>query len=191
MLELGYSYMSTLSFSDIALPLMRELVDRISVSASMTVLDGDNAVYVAHVSAKRMLAITVAVGTRVPAYATALGQVLLSGLPDPQLLDYLDRAEREAFTPHTVVERDAIVELLETVRQKGFAFGDEGLEAGLRAVAVPVTDARGAVVASLGVSTQASGATREQMRRNYLPELLDVAGRLTLHLRNTASPVAH
>jgi IclR family pca regulon transcriptional regulator len=190
-LELGYSYMSTLSFSEIALPAMRDLVDKTSVSVSMSVLDGDDAVYIAHVSAKRILAITVSVGTRVPAYATALGQVLLASMPDAEVKDYLARQEFEAFTPNTVVDRDELVELLETVRVQGYAFGDEGLELGLRTIAVPVTDARGVAVAGLGVSTQANSATRDVMRREYLPALLATAEQISAHLRNATSPVPH
>lgn len=189
-LELGYSYMSTLPFADIAVPAMRELVERVSVSASMTVLDGSDAVYVAHVSAKRMLAITVTLGTRVPAYATALGQVLLSGLNADEVRARLGAGALRAFTASTVTDRDDLIRLLDTVRQRGYALGDEGFEAGLRSLAVPITDARGAVIASLGISTQAGGTTREQMRKEMLPELLATAAQLDTHVRNTASPVA-
>lgn len=188
-LELGYSYMSTLPYSEIALPAMRDLVETTSVSISMTVLDGNDAVYIAHVSAKRILAVTVSVGTRVPAYATALGQVLLASMPGAALQDYLARGELRAFTPDTVVDRQQLIELLETIRAQGYAFGDEGLEPGLHTLAVPVIDARGVAVAGLGASTQANGMTREVMRTEYLPALLATAGQISAHLRNATTPV--
>jgi IclR family pca regulon transcriptional regulator len=188
-LELGYSYMSTLPFSEIALPAMRDLVETTSVSISMTVLDANDAVYIAHVSAKRILAVTVSVGTRVPAYAAALGQVLLAFLPNAQVRDYLDRADLRAYTPETVVDKEKLVDVLETIRGHGYAFGDEGLEPGLHTIAVPILDARGVAVAAIGASTQASGVTREVMRAEYLPALLATAHQIGAHARNATTPV--
>lgn len=187
-LELGYSYMSTLPFSEIALPAMRDFVDTTSVSISMTVLDGDEAVYIAHVSAKRILAITVSVGTRVPAYATALGQALLAWLPAAALKEYLARCELQSFTPDTVADRKQLIGLLDTIREQGCAFGDEGLEPGLHTISVPVLDARGVAVAALGASTQDGAATQEVMRRDYLPGLLGTAEQISAHLRNATAP---
>ncbi len=188
-LELGYPYLSTLSVPNVAVPHLNELVANVSASAFLSVLDDGNVFYVAQVVAKRMLAVNVPVGTRVPAYATAMGQVLLAALPAYERRSYLERTEFEALTPHTPADRRAVGAVLDGVYRDGYAVGDEGFEEGLHAVAVPVTDGHGTVVAALGVATtNAATATPESLREEYLQALLDCSEEISDELGRLNKP---
>jgi IclR family pca regulon transcriptional regulator len=178
-LELGYPYISTLSVPSVAAPYLNDLVGRLGASVFMSVLDDGNVFYVAQVPAKRTLSVGLPIGTRVPAYATAMGQVLLAALPAYERRAYLERTEFEALTPKTPADRRTVAALLDGVYRDGYAIGDEGFEEGLHAVAVPVTDGRGTVVAALGVATYAGPATPERLCGEYLQPLLDCSEQIS------------
>jgi IclR family pca regulon transcriptional regulator len=189
-LELGYSYLSGLTTPEVALPYMEDLANRVSASASLAVLDREDIFYAAHVPASRMLAVRVPVGTRVPAHATAMGHVLLAALPIEQRRQYLDTARLERLTPKTLVTRSELTAALDMVYRNGYALGDQGLEENLFAVAVPVTDGRGSVVAALAIATQASTAQSgpADPQAGYLPALLETAEQVSAQLRRIYVP---
>jgi IclR family pca regulon transcriptional regulator len=174
-LELGYSYVSSLSLPEVALPTMERLVEQLHESCSMAVLDDDEIVYVARVPTKRIMSVAISVGTRFPAYATSMGRVLLAH-QDPQWLDgYLAKVSLEPITPRTVRTRDELVPILERVRRDGYCLVDEELEEGLRAVAAPIWGAQGRVAAAINVSAHISRGSAEAIRNELLPLLLDTA----------------
>jgi IclR family pca regulon transcriptional regulator len=191
-LELGYSYLSGLTTQEVALPYMEDLANRVSASASLAVLDREDIFYAAHVPASRMLAVRVPVGTRVPAHATALGHVLLAALPAEQRRRYLDTARLDRLTPKTLVTRGELTAALDNVYRSGYALGDQGLEENLFAVAVPVTDGRGSVVAALGIATHGGdgqgGAGPAGPQAAYLPALLEAAEQVSNQLRRIYVP---
>ena len=182
-LELGYAYLSTLSFADVAAPHMEELVARVHESSSVAVLDGDDIVYVVRVPTKRIMAVTIAVGTRFPAYATSMGRVLLASLPAAELEHYLNRARLEPLTRRTITDAGRLRAVLEDVRSQGHAVVDQELEDGLRSAAAPIVDGTGTVAAAINVSVHASRVTLETLRKSYLPELLAAADRIGRDLR--------
>lgn len=192
-LELGYSYLSGLTTPEVALPYLEDLAKRVSASASLAVLDRDDIFYAAHVPASRMLAVRVPVGTRVPAHATAMGQVLLAALPAEQRRQHLDSVRLDRLTPQTLTTRSELTAALDAVYRNGYALGDQGLEENLFAVAVPVTDGRGSVVAALGIATQASGAQAGAAppQADYLPALLETAAQVSAQLRRIYVPPSH
>jgi IclR family transcriptional regulator, pca regulon regulatory protein len=187
-LELGYSYLSGLTTPEVALPYMEALTTRVSVSASLGVLDREDVFYVAHVPASRMLAVRVPVGTRTPAHATAMGHVLLAALPAEQRRQYLDTARLRELTPQTITRRHELTAALDTVYRNGYALGDQGLEENLFAVAVPVTDGRGSVVAALGLATQAGTSGSEPQHADYLAALLECSAQISDQLRRIYVP---
>ena len=77
-LELGYAFLSSLSLPEMALPHLEQLVEKVHESSSVSVLDGNEVVYVARVPTKRIMRIAISVGTHFPAYATSMGRVLLA-----------------------------------------------------------------------------------------------------------------
>jgi IclR family transcriptional regulator, pca regulon regulatory protein len=191
-LQLGYAYLSTLSLIDVASPHMEELVATLRESSSISVLDGDDIVYVVRVPTQRIMTVAIAVGTRFPAYATSMGRVLLAALPPAELDEYLARVWLEPLTRRTIIDRNALRTALDEVRAQGWALVDQELEDGLRSVAAPIADASGAVTAAINVSTHASRVTLDTLRRTFLPQLLGTAGRVEFDLRALGStPVRH
>src|SRR2546421_4391259 len=134
-LELGYSFLSSLTLPEIAQPHLRELVERVHESSSVSILDGDDVVYVAREPTQRIMTVAISVGTRFPAHATSMGRVLLAGLDDAKLDGYLATVRLDRLTPRTVPSVPALRAEILRVRAEGWALVDQELEEGLRAVA--------------------------------------------------------
>ena len=184
-LELGYAYLSSLTLPEVAQPHMEALVARVNESSSVSVLDDTEVVYVARVPTRRIMSITLSVGTRLPAYATSMGRVLLAGLADEELEARLARIELRPLSAHTITDRAALRAVLERVRRQGWAAVDQELEEGLRSLAVPIHDAAGAVVAAINVSVHASRGTMTTLRRDILPLALATARAIETDLRRS------
>lgn len=174
-LELGYAYLSGLTLTDVVQPHLDELVGRLNESSSVTVLDGDDIVYVARVPTKRIMTVVIAVGTRFPAYATSMGRVLLGGLPPAELEAYLDRVVPTPFTTRTITSREELRSAIDRARGTGHAMIDQELEDGLRSVAAPVHNPDGSIAAAINVSAHASRTSMQQLKEDYLPLLLQAA----------------
>lgn len=181
-LELGYAYLSTLTLNEVAAPHMEALVARTRESSSIAVLDGDDIAYVVRVPTKRIMTVAIAVGTRFPAYATSMGRVLLSQLPEAHLDAYLARVHLEGLTRRTVSDPEALRRILARVAEQGYAVVDQELEEGLRSVAVPIAAARGQPGAALNVSVHASRMTLDDLRSEVLPDLCETARRISSDL---------
>jgi IclR family transcriptional regulator, pca regulon regulatory protein len=182
-LELGYAYLSSLSLPEIAEPHLERLVAEVRESSSVSVLDGDDIVYVARVPTSRIMRVAINVGTRFPAHATSMGRVQLAGLSESELDAYLARAQLRRLTAHTLTDPDALRAELARIRAQGWALVDQELEEGLRSVAAPIRDRAGRVVAAVNVSAHASRASRDAVRRTLLPPLLATAQRIEVDLR--------
>ncbi|GAB3977654.1 IclR family transcriptional regulator [Plantactinospora veratri] len=182
-LELGYAYLSSLSLPEVAQPHMESLVAEVHESCSMSVLDGDEVVYVARVPTKRIMTVAISVGTRFPAYATSMGRVLLAAQPTDWLDNYLDTAELRPLTRRTVTDPVRLRTILNRICNQGYAIVDQELEEGLRSLAAPIRDADGAVIAALNVSAHASRGSSEVIRKELLPPLLGTAKRIEEDLR--------
>jgi IclR family transcriptional regulator, pca regulon regulatory protein len=184
-LELGFAYLSSLSLPEIAAPHMEALVARLNESSSLSVLDDTDVVYVARVPTRRIMSITLAVGTRLPAYATSMGRVLLAGLPGDELEERLARIEVRQLTPRTVATEAALRAVIDQVRRQGYAVTDQELEQGLRSAAVPIHDASGAVAAALNVSVHASRATMHDLRSRFLAPAQAAAAAIDAEVRRS------
>lgn len=178
-LELGYAWLSTLDLPALAQPALADVTARLHENCSLGILDGDEVLYLARATARRIVQSTqVAVGTRLPACVSSMGRVLLAHLPEAALAASLRRAPPRRFTPTTVVELQALRALLEEVRAQGFALVEGEFETGLISVAVPVRDARGAVVAAINVGAPTGRATRAEMLGRYLPAIRAAAAQV-------------
>jgi IclR family transcriptional regulator, pca regulon regulatory protein len=187
-LELGYAYLSSLSLPEVAEPHLEALVADVNESSSMSVLDRDHVVYVARVPTSRIMTVAINVGTRFPAYATSMGRVLLAALTDEELEPYLAAVRMDRLTSRTVGSVAALRGELARVRAQGWALVNQELEEGLRAVAAPIRDRTGRVVAAVNVSAHASRTSLEAMRRDLLPPLLKTAAAIEADLRVTRPP---
>jgi IclR family transcriptional regulator, pca regulon regulatory protein len=187
-LDLGYAYLASLSFAEIAQPHMEALVHELSESSSISVLDDTDIVYVVRVPTRRIMTITLAVGTRLPAYATSMGRVLLAALPPQELDERLSRIKPRKLTPHTITAKSALRKEIERVTREGYAMVDQELEEGLRSAAVPIRDAAGHV-AALNISVHASRADMRTLRGRYLPRVLEAAAAIESDIRGGGSSV--
>lgn len=175
-LSLGFPPLSRTTLPELALPHLTALASRIHESASLAILVGDEIQYTARVATSRVMSVNIAVGTRLPAYATALGRVLLADAPPRE-------HELRPLTPRTLTDPVALAAELDTVRSQGYALVDEELEAGLRSIAVPVRDRTGRVVAALNTPTHVARRTVEEYVRDILPELTATAGAIEADVR--------
>jgi IclR family transcriptional regulator, pca regulon regulatory protein len=181
-LALGYAYLSSFSVAQIAQPHLEDLAEELHESCSVSVLDGDDIVYVARASANRIMTIALTVGTRLPPYPTSMGRVLLAYLPDTERETLLSRAALRRLTEHTIVDLDRLREVLATVRGRGWAAVDQELEAGVRSIAVPIRDSSGKVVAAINASAHAARVPMRTLEKQFLPRLLDAAGHIDSEL---------
>jgi IclR family pca regulon transcriptional regulator len=182
-LELGYALLSERSFDELVQPHLAELVVRVGESASMAVLDGPEILYVARVPTTRIMSVSITLGTRFPAYATAMGRVLLGGLDPADLRSHLPVTAPEPLTRHTVTSPDTLARIVVETAGQGYALVEEELEDGLRSLAVPVRDAHGHVRAALNLAQHTGRGTREQMLTTLLPALRETAARIEADVR--------
>ncbi len=174
-LDLGYSYLASVPLWEKAQPYMKSIVDEIDESCSLAVLDGTDVVYLARVPPTHMFTIPVHVGTRMPAFVNAMGRVLLAELDEAALAQYFSRATLKTLTPYTVIDPDAIREILRQVRAQGYAMPEHEVYEGRRSLAVPIRSRSGEVVASMNISAMMSRASREDFLERFLPLLKDAA----------------
>ncbi|MCR2808528.1 MULTISPECIES: IclR family transcriptional regulator C-terminal domain-containing protein [unclassified Microbacterium] len=182
-LELGFSYLSSLSLPEIVQPHLEALSREVGESVSAAVLDGADIVYIARVPTRRIMSVRITIGTRFPAYATSMGRVLLAGLPDAAAAAAVAASDLASLTDRTITDPGALRGELDRVRAQGWAVIDGELEPGLRSIAAPLHGRDGSVIAALNVSTSATRDTVERLLEAYLPPLLRTAGAIDAELR--------
>jgi IclR family transcriptional regulator, pca regulon regulatory protein len=186
-LELGYAYLSSLTLPEVAMPHLEELVEQVRESSSVSELDGEDVVYIARVPTKRIMRVTISVGTRFPAYATSMGRVMLAAKPDDWLDSYLASVRLRELTDHTITSTTALRQELRKIRSRGWALVDQELEEGLRSLAAPIRDADGMVIAAVNVSTHAGRRSLENVVQDLLRPLLSTAERIERDLVSSRS----
>jgi IclR family transcriptional regulator, pca regulon regulatory protein len=178
MLRLGVAYLDTASLPALAQPHLISARDRLAESVSLAVWQDGWAVFVARAEAERLVSTGVRVGARLPAHCSATGKVLLAGLGEDEIAAYLTLGGWPKRTAHTLVTAEEIAEAVRAAGADGFATSDEELELGMRAMAVPVRDARGRTVAAMSVSTSTARVSSDELRDRFLPVLLEHSARL-------------
>lgn len=171
-LELGFSYLSSMDVWDVAMPFMEQVTEEIRESCSASVLEGHDVVYVARVPTKRIMSVSLHLGARLPAFATSMGRVLLAALSDDAARAIIEASDRTAFTPSTITNVNALMKIVQETRAQGYALVNQELEEGLCSVAVPLVNSSGRVLAALNVSGHSSRTTPDEMVESYLPALL-------------------
>src|SRR5215472_735124 len=170
-LRLGFSFLSSSSVVEAARPVLERISEQLHESSSMSMLDGGEIVYVARAAASRIMAAGLSVGSRLPAYCTSMGRVLLAAQADEKLEAYLRDLKPTAYTPKTITRIPQLRKAILQVRKDGYAIVDEELEAGLRSIAVPVLTGSNVVVAAINVGTHISRVDHPTLIRECLPAL--------------------
>ncbi|WP_370223818.1 IclR family transcriptional regulator domain-containing protein [Pararhodobacter marinus] len=182
-LRLGTACLATMPLPQIVQPHLDALSDRIGESTSVSILDGDEIVYVARAAQRKVMSIALMPGSRLPAYCTSMGRVLLAALARDTAAEILGTAPLPARTPHTMTDPRQILEELGRIRAQGFAVIDEEVEIGLRSLAVPLFDSHGRVTAALNVGLAASTHAAAALTDTFLPALVDMQDNLRGLLR--------
>jgi IclR family transcriptional regulator, pca regulon regulatory protein len=183
MLTLSNSYSASNSLSTAAQPILERMSAVLRESFSVATLDGDDIVYIARSSVSRVMSDDLHIGSRLPAYCTSMGRVLLAYLPGDQLEQYLARIVLTPFTARTVTNVDKLRLALRNVRRHGYALVDQEYEVGLRSLAVPVYAPTGRVVATINLSGSAPRMPVYEMQTRFLPHLRNAAVELGAVLR--------
>lgn len=184
MLTLSHSFTNSSALSSAAQPIIERLSATHDESFSVATLDGDDIVYVARTTVSRVVSVDLHIGSRLPAYCTSMGRVLLSYLPPEQLEQYLARVDLVPHTSRTITSVDRLRLVIRAVRRNGFALCDQEFEAGLRSLAVPVTSGSGGrALATLNLSGSAPRLSTVEMQTRFLPVLRAAANELSIFLR--------
>jgi IclR family pca regulon transcriptional regulator len=174
-LDLGFAYLSSMPIWNLAEPVMEQLVDQVKESCSAAALEGTDIVYVMRVPTRKIMSIGLGVGSRLPAYCTSMGRVLLAGLPDAEVAQRLRASRPKALTRHTITDIDALLAKVQQARRQGWCLVNQELEEGLVSIAAPIATRTGQVVAALNISGQANRTSPRQMQDAMLPPLLEAA----------------
>ncbi|MGE5145272.1 MAG: IclR family transcriptional regulator C-terminal domain-containing protein [Candidatus Eiseniibacteriota bacterium] len=175
---LSSSYSMSRPLPLLAQPLLAQARTTLNESVSLAVLDDNYVLFIARADAERLVSMRVSLGTRIPAYATAVGRVLLGSWREEKLQAYLREIKPVANTRKSLIGKKQFLDAVRKARELGYAILDEELEIGLRAIAVPVTDSRGQIVASMSVSASSSRVTVQDMIKEFLPVLQEYAAKL-------------
>jgi IclR family pca regulon transcriptional regulator len=177
-LDIGYSFLTSLPFRDIVEPFIQDLSDKVRESVSASVLDGSDIVFVSRVAASRIMTLSLSVGSRLPAYCTSVGRVLLAAMPVTEQRRHLRSRPLVALTKFTLHRESDIVAELEKVAKRGWALNDQELEIGLRSVAAPIRDSTGRTVAAINISTPVGRTNLKELREELVPQLLATTQRV-------------
>ncbi len=184
-IDLGFAALNSMELTRLAAQYLQALSDETGYPASMAVLDGPDIVYVERRRSRRAtgfpMDINLHIGSRLPAYCTSMGKVLLAGRGPEQLRAVLDQTEFLRRGPKTIVAREQLMGTLARVRQQGIAINDEELAPGLRSVAAPVRDQAGNVVAAINLAMHLT---------SWNTSVESVAARLEAPLRATAAEIS-
>ncbi len=182
MLRLGYAYLSSLSLREIAQPMIETMARDCDEIVAVTMLDGDEVTYIARAEPSSVLRRSLTVGSRLPAFCTSMGRVLLAGLSDEAAQALLTQSPRPAFTRHSITDVKALMRDIAAIRTQGWAFVSEELELGACGIAAPIRDARGRTVAALNISTNLGRHAEKPFVKRFKPLVLELAARISASL---------
>jgi IclR family transcriptional regulator, pca regulon regulatory protein len=165
---------------------VRPYLERMSASfnegSSASILDHDDAVFLARVPVRRVSLGTAPTGGRFPAYCTSMGRVLLAAQPDEVIEEYLARIEPHAYTPRTLTNPAKIRDAIFAARTVSYSIVEEELDAGVVAISVPIKDALDRTVAALSIVSHVDRSTSKQMVDRFLPPMRDAVKELRSQL---------
>jgi IclR family pca regulon transcriptional regulator len=182
-LALGYSYIASMPLATAAQPMLERLSHELHESCSISTLDRSDIIYVARANVTRIMSIDLGVGSRLPAFCTSMGRILLASLPAEDLEGYLRQTELKQFTERTITSVEKLRQVLRLISRNGYAIVDQELEPGLRSMAVPIQNPSGKIVAALNVGAHAHRVSIQEMQSKFLPRLRAAAQELSVLLR--------
>jgi IclR family pca regulon transcriptional regulator len=183
-LRLGYAYLLSASLPQLFQPFLEHLSEQVAESSSAAIMEGNEIVYLARAATKRIMSTGLCVGSRLPAYCTSMGRILLAALDEKTALDRIARMERPRLTPATRTGLEDLATIIDGVRRDGYCVVNQELDFGLNSIAVPVYNSMGRVVAAMNVASSPSRVPAEEMVERYLPALQELQKQLRPLIRN-------
>ena len=185
-LDLGFSAINSMHVRTVAAPHLQQLSDETGHTVNMAVLDGGDIVYVERCRASRPrepeIDLDLHIGTRLPAYCTAMGKALLAFLPEDRLAVSLDGLELVRRGPNTISDEVALRRELARIREAGIAVNDEELAYGLRSIAAPISTGSGEVVAALNLAVHRSTASMPELVERFAPAIRGTAAAISAEI---------
>lgn len=178
-LDLGFGYLNSMGLTERAAPYLEELFRQTGQPTHMAILDGADIVYVARRSDRRLTVINLYVGSRLPAYCTSMGKVLLAYRPWEEVQRIMAGVIMQQHTPNTITSMDRLRSALEQIRQAGYGMTDQELELGVRSAAAPIWDSSGQVIAAINISTSVARVDLDTLHTQLVPQLLQTAERIS------------
>jgi IclR family transcriptional regulator, pca regulon regulatory protein len=174
-LELGFSALSSITFAEVAQPVMDDLADALDEMCLAAVLDGEWCVYVNRTTTQRVISVNLDVGSRLPAFCMSTGRVLLAALPDDALDRWLADLRPERYTQKTIASKPELRAAILRARRDGWSIMDEEYEIGFRSLSVPIHDHAGRTIAALNVCCPTPRVSLTTMKSKFLPLTLRAA----------------
>jgi IclR family transcriptional regulator, pca regulon regulatory protein len=178
-LDLGYAYLSSMPVWNLAEGVMERLSYEVDESCSVGVLDGADVVYVLRLPTRKVMSISLGVGSRLPAYATSMGRMLLAELGDQEVLQHLSQTVLRAYTAKTLTDAQELLKKIQLARKTGWTIVDQELEEGLISMAAPIRDRTGRAIGALNISGQANRTSAKVMQERMLPKLIEAAAEVS------------
>lgn len=173
--RLAAGYLSAINLDALLAPLLHKLTEKHGNSASFSILDDRNVLYLAHASTYQVVQINATVGTRFPAYCSSMGRVLLGGLSEEELDNYLNKEKFKKFTEMTLINPAEIKAEIGRAASSGYCIVNKELDPYLISIAVPITNAAGQICAALNSATVSGSVSHESLVHTRLPDLKNVA----------------
>ncbi|MBX2806058.1 MAG: helix-turn-helix domain-containing protein [Hyphomicrobiales bacterium] len=182
-LRLGMGALAALPLPQIVQPWLDQLSEQVGQSCSVSIFDGTDIVYLARAAQRRVMSIGLMPGSRLPAFCTSMGRVLLAAMPEAEARAVIEASDLTPRSAFTITDPGEIMARIAAARTLGYALVDQEVEAGLRALAVPIHNTHGKVVAALNMGMAAVQAEPDDIVRLYLPVLQKVQEGLRRVLR--------
>ena len=188
-LNLGMTYLTSLPFWGFAQGVMEELCNAVRESVALAVFDSNEVTYILRIPSRKVMSLQLGMGSRVPAYATSPGRVMLVALDASVLRRYLSSTNFKAYTPKTVTSKASLRDALVQVAESGYAWVDGEFDRSVCGISVPVYDSSGHAVAALSVNFLSGEMTRSRAVKQILPALRHAAEQLRAMAPKFLSPM--
>ena len=170
-LSLSGNYLASDALPDVARPFLKELTQKVHESSSLSVLEGNEIVYVARILTQRIMSVNIQIGTRFPAWCTSMGRAQMAFVARDVQERIIDASELKQFTAKTIATRQGLLDELDKIHEQGYALVDQQLEEGIISIAVPVFSRNQQVIAAANVAGHSSHTNPEKMVNEVLPAL--------------------
>jgi IclR family pca regulon transcriptional regulator len=177
-LELGHQFLKNLNFIEVITPFMREASRKLYKACSASILHETDIVYIARIpSQHQILSVNLNIGSRLPAYCTSMGRILLGNMTEDELNIYFSHAALVPHTPHTITNINKLRQIIKQARIDGYCIVNQELEENLCSVAVPIHNQQGKVLCAINVGMPVGQLKIREIKSNYLPVLQEASSK--------------